>query len=53
MSTVHSCHKKDTIISVDYVPINSRPYPELQSVSPPTSGPVITLRDVVLGGWSS
>lgn len=28
-------------------------YPELQSVSPPYSGPVRIFKDVVLGGWIS
>lgn len=34
-------------------PYRSMTHPELHRVSPPYSGPVMTLRDVVLGGWIS
>ena len=36
-----------TCVCVGYI------YPELQSVSPPYSGPVRIFKDVVLGGWIS
>lgn len=41
------------LVSVARLVRRSLTYPELHSVSPPYSGPVMTFRDVVLGGWIS